>query len=128
MSNNTNVLEGMACPRCGSEEPFIMNMVGSFKVFDDGTKDMYDTEWDGASACVCCNCTFDGKAIDFLRGHLVNINFAGAVAARVKADPNDADAWADALQAAISALTTEQIAAGVAFTDHEVLVGTTVQS
>lgn len=51
---NSNCLEGMRCPKCGSEGPFRIEVRVMAMVHDDGT-DLLDgdTEWDKDSSCVC---------------------------------------------------------------------------
>jgi hypothetical protein len=62
---NENCLEGMACPHCGSEGPFEIAGKSWFKVYDDGTDEFSDVEWDEDSACVCCSCNQQGLVKDF---------------------------------------------------------------
>ena len=62
---NTNCLEGMACPKCGSEGPFRMEMTSIFTIFDDGTDGYEDTNWDEHSYCNCKECDFEGVVKDF---------------------------------------------------------------
>lgn len=121
MTNN-NVLEGMTCPQCGNEEPFIIEMTGAFKVFDNGTEDMYDTNWDDDSECVCGDCDFAGHVFDFRNGHLVRVEFTGSVLVKVNAEPDDGVAWVDALGAAIAGLTPDQKAASLTATGHEIVL------
>ena len=62
---NTNCLEGMKCPQCASFEPFKIEVKTIVKVFDDGTGDHGDTEWDDDSYCECCNCHLCGTVAQF---------------------------------------------------------------
>ena len=55
---NENCLAGMACPRCGSLEPFSIAGTALFEVHDDGTEDYGDVEWDDDSSCECRRCGF----------------------------------------------------------------------
>jgi hypothetical protein len=63
--SNTNCLEGMLCPECGSEEPFRIAMSSLFEIYDDGTEAYGDTEWDDDSYCQCVECGFDGIVARF---------------------------------------------------------------
>lgn len=64
-STNTNVLEGIACPRCRSLEPFLIIAEAAFTVTDDGTTDYRDVEWTSESAIVCQVCAAIGSVADF---------------------------------------------------------------
>ena len=55
---NTNFLEGMQCPECKSFEPFTIEVKTVMQVFDSGTDDHGDTQWDDDSYCQCCTCGF----------------------------------------------------------------------
>jgi ribosomal protein L37E len=62
---NDNCLEGMKCPRCGSEEPFNISAKACFKVFDDGTDSFGAVDWDDDSVCECVNCNLRGFVCEF---------------------------------------------------------------
>jgi hypothetical protein len=62
---NTNCLEGMQCPQCKSFEPFNIEVKTMIKVFDSGTGDHGNTDWDEDSLCECCECDFSGTVADF---------------------------------------------------------------
>jgi len=62
---NTNCLEGMQCPQCRSLEPFNIEVKTMMKVFDNGTDDHGNTEWDDHSYCECCNCHLYGTVAQF---------------------------------------------------------------
>lgn len=53
---NTNCLEGMRCPKCGSEGPFAIEAKAVFEVHDDGTECYRDVEWEDDSFCECMDC------------------------------------------------------------------------
>lgn len=55
---NTNCLEGMKCPKCGSLEPFEISARATFEVFDSGTEDYYEVAWENDSDCLCMECSF----------------------------------------------------------------------
>jgi hypothetical protein len=61
---NTNILEGMHCPQCGSDGPFKISATSLFTVYDDGT-DHEDVEWDDDSSCACDTCDHSGTVKDF---------------------------------------------------------------
>ena len=63
---NSNCLKGFKCYRCGSEEPFIIQIVTTVKMYDDGSE-LLDTaiEWDDQNYCECCNCHYYGTVGDF---------------------------------------------------------------
>lgn len=68
---NTNVLEGMRCPKCASDGPFgisvtitgVVLMTDNGYGFDDF--EPWGTEWDDSSNCDCPNCGREGKVRDF---------------------------------------------------------------
>lgn len=62
---NTNALENMRCPRCGSLEPFRIVATTWFRVFDDGADTLGDLEWDATSFCLCEACNHSGSVADF---------------------------------------------------------------
>jgi hypothetical protein len=62
---NTNVLQGMRCPECGSLGPFRIEIITTALVFDSGVEDMGDNEWDNESACECIECGYDGIVRDY---------------------------------------------------------------
>lgn len=62
---NTNMLEGMQCPKCGSEGPFRIVCTSTVLIYDDGTDDFEWTNWEPDSWCQCVNCEFAATARDF---------------------------------------------------------------
>lgn len=64
---NTNVLEGMRCPKCGSEEPFRINISMDAEVSDNGTdvNSHMDIEWEDGSRCECLACDHVGSVREF---------------------------------------------------------------
>lgn len=62
---NTNCLEGLACPKCGSEGPFYIMAMALFMVYDSGTEDYQDVDWDDESYCRCHGCGFAGTVLNF---------------------------------------------------------------
>jgi hypothetical protein len=62
---NSNCLDGMRCPKCGSLEPFIIGANCAVKMYDDGSDEYIDPEWEDDSYCSCCRCDFTGEVYDF---------------------------------------------------------------
>lgn len=64
---NTNCLEGMKCPSCGSEGPFNVHISGYMDISDDGTDlhSLGDTEWGDESDISCNGCGAHGKVAGF---------------------------------------------------------------
>jgi hypothetical protein len=62
---NTNCLEDMICPECGSRGPFGIEMSAIIMLHDEGTDEHGDTEWDDNSACNCDDCQYKGQAGQF---------------------------------------------------------------
>ena len=63
---NTNCLEGMRCPQCGSYGPFSIDATVTVTVTDEGTDDDgCDYEWHAASRCFCNECRHVGTVATF---------------------------------------------------------------
>ena len=62
---NTNCLDGMRCPKCGSEEPFRIAVQTIMTVYDTGTEEQEDTEWEDDSYCSCKKCEWEGTVLSF---------------------------------------------------------------
>lgn len=65
---NENVLEGFDCPHCGSLRPFDIAATAVFRVYDDGTDEHGDVEWDDADTCTCVACGHRGTVAQFRGG------------------------------------------------------------
>lgn len=66
---NTNCLEGIRCPKCGSYEPFYIGPVDvTLTVFDDGTEHTGDAEWDDDTDIICRECQHSGIVSEFKLG------------------------------------------------------------
>jgi hypothetical protein len=65
MSNN-NVLDGMRCPNCASEEPFYIEVTMMVTVYDGGTEQSKhsDTEWSDDAYAECVDCRWSGIVAD----------------------------------------------------------------
>ena len=62
---NRECLEGFRCPKCGSYEPFEIEVKTTVRVYDHGRGDMESAEWDDDSPCACCECGHRGVVGDF---------------------------------------------------------------
>jgi hypothetical protein len=63
---NTNCLEGMRCPQCGSEGPFRIRCEVLVLFEDDGSiEELSGSEWDDDSLCECAECDHSGAVKDF---------------------------------------------------------------
>ena len=63
--SNENCLEGISCPECGSEGPFLIEVSRLVVVYDDGI-DFYDkrcsgAEWGYNSYIKCFDCKHSGE-------------------------------------------------------------------
>ncbi|NOG70464.1 hypothetical protein [Roseicella sp. DB1501] len=66
MSVNTNCLEGMACPKCKSLGPFVIQVSTRMLIEDEGsTGEHDDLEWTDKSSCRCKACDHEGVLLDF---------------------------------------------------------------
>ena len=52
-SKNEGCLAGLKCPECGYEDHMYITGDAEFTVFDDGTDDHHDVEWNGMSWVKC---------------------------------------------------------------------------
>ena len=63
---NENCLTGIICPKCGSLEPFDIEIRTVTRMFDDGSDSQVgDQEWDAESYIMCCECNHHGTVADF---------------------------------------------------------------
>ncbi len=66
LATNDNCLEGMMCPTCKSEGPFLIQSKIMVEVSDSGTEDAGgDYEWSDEGICQCQNCLIVGTVEDF---------------------------------------------------------------
>jgi hypothetical protein len=67
---NTNVLDGVKCPKCGSFGPFRLYVIvhGIATVCDDGWDDLQSTQsqFPGDAPAYCFECSHSGKFDDFV--------------------------------------------------------------
>jgi hypothetical protein len=65
MAKNTNCLEGMKCPQCGSLEPFRIETTTVMAWTDEGEAESANLEWEDDSYCECLECDYQGLVADF---------------------------------------------------------------
>ena len=65
MPKNSNCLDGLWCPACGSEGSFNILVTSDAKVFDDGVDEYQGAEWENDSPCTCNTCGESGTIDDF---------------------------------------------------------------
>jgi hypothetical protein len=65
MNPNSNCLRGKKCPKCGSYGPFDAVGVAVFTIYDSGTDEFRNVDFDGNSQAYCRACNFNGKWSDF---------------------------------------------------------------
>lgn len=64
-NGNENCLEGYECPKCGNHEAFKVHVLTAIEMFDDGTGEHDDTEWDDDSHMTCVPCGHGAQAKEF---------------------------------------------------------------
>lgn len=64
-SKNSNCLRNMRCPNCANENGFLVEVVTSINMYDDGTGDPGDTDWGAMSYVQCHHCGLGGRAWQF---------------------------------------------------------------
>lgn len=62
---NTNCLEGIECPYCGSEEPFDIIGTARFRVYDQGSDIFWELEWEDNAFCECIECGYMASIAKF---------------------------------------------------------------
>lgn len=62
---NTNALEGVRCPVCGSEEKFAISAMVIIEITDDGIQDYRNVDWEDTANCWCHECGHHGDYRDF---------------------------------------------------------------
>ena len=63
--NNVNCLEGMRCPECDYNEMFYIVASVKLEVYDNGTDNYTDVEWEDDSHCQCGDCGWFGLVKEF---------------------------------------------------------------
>lgn len=64
-NGNEGCLEGYECPRCGQHQKLYVRMITRIELFDDGTGDYTDPEFDDKSEATCSQCKFNAKLARF---------------------------------------------------------------
>ena len=59
------MLEGLACPNCGSEGPFRIVIECVAIVSDEGIEDYAEAEWNDGSQILCMDCPHLGAIREF---------------------------------------------------------------
>ena len=68
MSDNTNCLEGLRCPKCKAREPFyIMLKSACAVVYDNGVSEVTEPDWDSNSPARCISCDGDWREVGDFR-------------------------------------------------------------
>ena len=64
---NSNCLDGMRCPsiKCGSYEPFRIWSGALFDVYDNGSSEFQQMQWEEGEHCVCIECGHKATVRDF---------------------------------------------------------------
>ena len=63
---NTSCLEGMRCPKCGYHDHFLIAIVQTASVYDDGTEGTHgDIYWEDESSCKCGDCDYSATVKEF---------------------------------------------------------------
>jgi hypothetical protein len=65
-------LFGLACPKCGSDEPLCVVIKSLATLSPDGTDPFGDHEWDEESPCLCKECDFTGLITQFTLQEVVS--------------------------------------------------------
>lgn len=67
---NTNCLKGMRCPNddCGSYGPYRIVVTAVAEMWDDGSDDTVDLEFEDAAYCQCVTCSYEGSVFEFKDG------------------------------------------------------------
>ena len=63
---NQNCLKGLRCPLCGEEEPFQISCTTMVDMWDGGSEQHYDLEWNDDSAIICKQCGHCGEVKEFM--------------------------------------------------------------
>ena len=63
---NNNCLEGMKCSNCGYEDNFLIRGTATFDVYDSGSSEFTELEWERDSFCKCRSCNYHGLVREFM--------------------------------------------------------------
>lgn len=64
-NENTNCLQGMKCPECGSLEPFDIVATTVVSMWDEGSEDAKGFEWGDTNYCTCTSCEHHALVSEF---------------------------------------------------------------
>lgn len=64
-NGNENCLLNMECPKCGQSSEFLIEVKTLVRMVDDGTTEMFDTEWDDENYIKCPGCNHAGVVREF---------------------------------------------------------------
>lgn len=67
---NTNALRGVACPKCGSDDQFEIDVRATATVIDNGADQIVDPTWDDTSRTRCTSCDHVGPFSEFQLQHV----------------------------------------------------------
>lgn len=67
-STNSNVLDGLKCPECGSLGPYSILASCFATVTDDGIEETKEFSWQESAYCRCHSCDYQGTVDDFNNG------------------------------------------------------------
>jgi hypothetical protein len=62
--SNSNCLAGMACPRCRSLGPFVIEVLATARIWDDGAETFGDIGWTESNSASCEVCRWEGTVGD----------------------------------------------------------------
>lgn len=62
---NTNILEGMKCPKCQSLSPMSIGVAAVVIASDEEIMSIDYPEWTDESSCQCAKCGYNGIVKDF---------------------------------------------------------------
>lgn len=64
--SNKNCLEGIACPQCEAEGPFVIRVSAMICIHDDGSDNEYGgLDWGDDSEIICRDCGHRGTVAEF---------------------------------------------------------------
>jgi hypothetical protein len=70
---NSNCLVGIACPVCGSEEPFRIVAQAMVLMYDNGSEEVTDIQWDDTDSIECYQCKHWATVAEFyIDNHEIN--------------------------------------------------------
>jgi hypothetical protein len=64
-NGNDNCLYDIECPVCAHYSEFKIEIRAMVRITDEGTSDMYDSDWTDESFILCTNCNYHGAVREF---------------------------------------------------------------